>query len=511
MTSAGSGHQPSLRLNVAANFAGKIWSITSVYIFVPVYLSILGIDAYGLIAFNAIALALLYVADAGLSASFAREAAKGSPGQSLLDMLVSVERVLLSLLVLAGLAFAAAAPLIADNWLGHAGNLRRDQVIQCLQLMPLALIPQIAMSLYFGGLMGLQRQVSANLLSTGFNIVRSGLVILPIWFFPDIRVFFVWQAAASLAMTVVMRAQLRNQIIRSSQIKGPGAAPPHGRFSAESLRAIRGYALGMLGLSIIAALNTQLDKLVISKLLPLSEFAQYSLVSMLAQIPYLLTLPIATALLPRFTNLLAQKRYQELGSLYRQSSYYIASLGAVAGLALFLFADAFIAAWLNSQPVESATVLAARLLALGGMFLTLQLAPFQLSLANGHNSTNIRLGIIVLCASIPLQIHLAGRYGVVGAALPWLIINAAAFIYLGVVLNRKFPLVSVTSWFFADNLATVLVAGLVLGAARILTHAINASAMTTCIVAAVAALAALGIAHLVFRQRSHPAIAKLEP
>ena len=504
MTLARSTHQPSLRLNVVANFAGKLWSIASVYVFVPVYLHILGIEAFGLIAFNTIALALLFIADAGLSSAFAREAAKGTPNQGLLDVLVSIERVLLAILLLVGLAFAAAAPLIADYWLGNVGSLARAQVIQCLQLMPLALVPQIAMALYFGGLMGLQRQVSANLLSTGFNIARSGCVIVPIWLLPDVRVFFVWQAAVSIIMALIMRAALCKHIIRGAQGDVPGAPAPRGRFSLASLRAIRGYALGMLGLSVISALNTQLDKLVVSKLLPLNEFAQYSLVSMLAQIPYILTLPIATALLPRFTHLLEQKRYPELKALYRTSSYYIASIGAIAGLTLFLFANDFIALWLGDRRVDPSTIQAARLLALGGLFLTLQLTPFQLSLAHGHNTTNVRLGVFILCVSIPLQLQLTHHYGVIGAALPWLIINALAFVYLGLVLNRKFSVVSVRHWFFADNLSAIFVAILAVGSARLGAYAIHASALTSCIIAAAVAVATLGITHVLRRQRATP-------
>lgn len=113
MTSVDLPRQPNLRLNVVANYAGKFWGIASVYIFVPVYISLLGMDAYGLISFNAIVLALLFIADAGLSSSFAREAAKGQRGQELLDALTSIERVLFLILTLIGAIFVGPSDAVS--------------------------------------------------------------------------------------------------------------------------------------------------------------------------------------------------------------------------------------------------------------------------------------------------------------------------------------------------------------------------------------------------------------
>jgi O-antigen/teichoic acid export membrane protein len=484
-------HRPRLSLNVAANYASKLWGIASIYVFLPLYVRLLGIDAYGLIAFNTIALALLYIADAGLSSSFAREAAKSEPGQALLDLLTSIERALFSILIVVGAGFILAAPLIVSHWLGSTGGMPVVQVRQCLWLMGVALIPQIAMSLYFGGLMGLQRQVSANLLWTGFSVARSGLVVIPIYFVPDVRLFFVWQAVVSIATLFLMR-----QVLRSHIIGPPRETSSHkisGKFSWPALRAIRGYAAGMLGMSIIAGLNTQLDKLVVSKMLPLNKFAQYSLASTLAQVPYILTLPIATALLPRLTNLLQRDdQRDELAALYRNASYYISSISAVAGFGLCLFMPDVFALWMRGQSIHSDTVQAARLLVFGSMLMAMQLTPFQLSLANGHQATNLRLGAIMLLVSVPLQILLTQQHGVIGAAIPWLFLNLVAFVYLGITLNQRFPLVSVRQWFFTDNLPPILSAMLWLLIARGAADLLLMGALVSCFIATFGALAAIG-------------------
>ena len=489
------GHRPHLGLNVVANYAGKLWGIASVYVFVPIYVRLLGMDAYGLIAVNSIVLAILFIADAGLSSAFAREAARAEPGQVLLDLLTTVERALLSILVAIGVVFMLAAPLIASSWLSSTHTVPPEHVRQCLWLMGIAFIPQIAMSLYFGGLMGLQRQVSANLLWTAFSVARSGLVVIPIFFLPDVRLFFAWQALASISMMLLMRHVLRRHI--SQPLRAASHQKVRGHFSWPALRAIRAYAVGMLGMSVISALNTQMDKLVVSKMLPLNEFALYSLASTLAQIPFILTLPIAAALLPRFTNLLNQPhRRDDLTRLYRDASYYIACIGAIAGLGLCLFIPDVFSLWIRGQSINAETLNAARLLALGSMLMTLQMAPYQLALAHGHQATNLRIGTFMTVVSVPLQILLTSRYGVLGAAIPWLILNLVAFVYLGVILNRKFPLVPLHHWLFIDNLLPIMPALLLLISARFYTDLLNAGPLINCLIAALASLAAIGVSYV---------------
>lgn len=484
-------HLPRMGLNVVANYVGKLWGIASVYVFIPIYVNLLGIDAYGLIAFNAIVLGLLYIADAGLSSSFAREAAKVEPGQRLLDLLISIERTLFSILIVVSLVFLLMTPIIGSDWLKSTGILPEGQVRQCLWLMGITIIPQIAMSLYLGGLMGLQRQVSANLLLMGFSIVRSGLVVVPIYYMPDIRVFFVWQMLASVAMLIVIRKALFHRVI--TPMRRTTSEKIKGNFSWDALNTVRGYALGMMGMAIIAGLSTQMDKIVASKMLPLNEFAEYSLASTLAQIPYIVTLPIATALLPRLTNLTQRNdQHDELKKVYRNSSFWIAMIGTVAGFGLYLFIPDIFSLWMRDQTISADTLQAASLLAIGSTFLTLQLAPFQLSLANGHQATNLRLGVLTLLFYIPLQILLTQQFGVVGAAIPWMLLNAVSFVYLGIALNIRFELVSLSQWFVADTLAPVLMAILWLLVARWAADLLQTGEILSCVIAAFGALAAVG-------------------
>jgi O-antigen/teichoic acid export membrane protein len=486
---------PSLRVNVVANYAGRIWAIASVYLFVPFYIRTLGMGAYGLIAFYSVALAILYIADAGLSSSFGREAAREKDHARLLQLLASIELALFGILTVAGLVLFLAATPIADRWLKASGSVSTEVAVGCVRLMPLALVPQIAMSLYFGGLMGLQRQVTANVLTTTFSVVRSGVVLLPISIWPDPRVFFAWQAVTSWVFVAVMRATLRRAL------STPGSRAPGP--SWEALRPILGYASGMFAMSILAGLNTQLDRIVVSKLRPLEEFALYSLAATLAQIPTIITMPVALALLPRLTNLVEHGQTTSIRHLYELNTYLIASVASAAAFSLMFFAGDVATLWMKGQQLPEALVPVVQILSAGGLFLALQLAPFQLSLAHGHNRTNVRLGVFVLLVTIPLQVLLTIRFGLLGAGVPWLLMNTLAFVYLGVALNRRFNPGHTADWFLRCSLPPVVICGIALLAARAVASAARLGPFASCVVAGASGLVGVGASYLLWTSMGH--------
>ncbi|MEO5687570.1 MAG: oligosaccharide flippase family protein [Burkholderiaceae bacterium] len=484
------GRRPaSLRWNVAANYGGKLWSIASVYLFVPIYIRLLGVGAYGLVAFYSVALAILYIADAGLSSAFAREAARASDRGRLAQLLASTEWALFAVVGSAGALMAVGADFVATHWLKTGSGVNAEVATQCLRLMPLALVPQIVIALYFGGLMGLQRQVSANASMSLFSFVRSGLVVLPIWLVPDIRVFFLWQAAASWFFLLLIRGSLRGEL----GISRFGLQ----RFSWSSLQPILSYAGGMFAMSIIAGVNNQLDRLVVSKMRPIEEFAWYALAATLAQIPLIVTMPIASALLPRFTELVESGDRRQLRDLYELNSFFIASIAATGACALFFFAGDVAAVWMSHRQVPDTFVPIIQILSIGGLFLALQLAPFQLSLANGHNRTNVTLGVWVLFATVPLQIFLTSRFGLRGAGVPWLLLNLFAFVYLGIRLNRKFNSGRVRLWFFGHCLPPLAVALPLLAIARFAVDKAGAHGLLACVVATFFAVLSLAVSYAV--------------
>jgi O-antigen/teichoic acid export membrane protein len=480
---------PKLQVNIVANYLAKFWTVAVIYLFVPFYIKILGIAAYGLIAFYSMALMILFIADAGLSAAFSRQAARERDPARLLNGLSSTEVMIFGMLFIGGATVTLSAPAISEYWLKSSEALSLEMTTACVRLMPLALIPQVAISLYFGGLMGRQRQLTANGLMSAFIAVRGGLVLVPIYIWSSPYVFFAWQAASGWLFLLIMRRSLIREIAQ-------GDSGLRGRFSWATLRSVAGYAAGMFAISIIAGLNTQLDRLVVSKLRPLDEFAYYSLAATLGQVPVMLAIPISAALLPMFTQLTEFSEPGRLRRLYESNTYLVATIAAAAACAIAWFPREIIGIWLpgKTAPAEMASVVA--ILSLGSMFLALQLLPFQLSLANGHNLSNVVLGMIALVVSIPLQIWLTIHYGLVGAAVPWLVLNFCFFVVLGIILNCRFYSGKITFWFLRLSLWPIAVCALTLGCGRWVADAVETGPLLGCMVAGVFSVTAFYLSYL---------------
>jgi O-antigen/teichoic acid export membrane protein len=451
----------------------------SVYLFIPFYIFILGIEAYGVIAFYSILLTFGSLADIGMSTTFSREAARETDPAKLIDLLATIERVLLAIATVLALVICVGARFIAEHWLNAGGALSIDQITTSIRLMAFAMVPQLGLSLYSAGLLGLQRQSTSNILQAAFATVRGGVVILGLYRFPSLEFFFAWQLASSLVAFAVARSLLLNAMgipVRTL-----------GHFAFRALRSVLGFAGGMMMLTLLAAINTQLDKLVVSKLFSIEEFGYYSLASTLAQLPVVAASPLMIAMFPRLTELAARGREGEASALFEQFSVIVAAISGVGAFGLVFFAGDVLPLWLGRAYTPSVVIDVVRTLAMGGLFLSIASTPFYLGLAHGHNRTSIITGAATLLLTVPLLLWAASTMGLGGVAVPWLILNALAFTAMVSIVVRRYYQGPVMGWLIRSTAWPVFAAGCMLAAARVLADSIGAGPLVACAIAGVAA------------------------
>jgi len=68
--------KPSVRNNIIANFAGKAWRAVFALAFVPIYVSIMGVEVYGLLGMFISISAIFALLDLGMGATLGRELAR---------------------------------------------------------------------------------------------------------------------------------------------------------------------------------------------------------------------------------------------------------------------------------------------------------------------------------------------------------------------------------------------------------------------------------------------------
>jgi O-antigen/teichoic acid export membrane protein len=432
--------------NIFANYVGKLWSFISIYLFVPIYINLLGIESYAIINFYSVLLSILLIADAGLSATLNRELAKSENKIYQGNLVRTIEYLYFIIAFFLFLFVYLFSETISDNFL-NSENITQEKLTLCIKLMGASISFQLLSILYNSGLMGLQKQVKSNTIQFFSSLFRQGFVLLPLYFFKTLEVFFIWQLIINIIFFLISREALWRYIKNETQ--------PF--FKKKIIKDIGRFTLGMMAMSVIAALNTQLDKLLVSNMLSLKTFGYYSIASILAQSPSILILPIAVAILPRMTKMIAKNQKSELQELFHNYSFIIASIASTITLILFLYTKDFIYIWTNDLAISSEINYVSKVLLIGGLFLSLQYMPFHLAIANGHTKTNIVLGLILAILIAPSLYFSINSYGLIGATFPWLILNIIATFYLGYFIIKIFLIGNFKVWLFKDTMLPVLV------------------------------------------------------
>jgi O-antigen/teichoic acid export membrane protein len=165
-----------LRRNLAANFMAQAWAMALNLAFVPVFLHILGAEQYGLIAFGVSLQAVLAVLDLGLATTanreFSRARGGGSAAASGPVMLRTLEVIYLGMGALVASSLVVAAPWIANHWL-QAKGIPGETVQTSLALLGVATGLRWPVGAYSGVLLGMERQVSLNLVIMSRSALRT--------------------------------------------------------------------------------------------------------------------------------------------------------------------------------------------------------------------------------------------------------------------------------------------------------------------------------------------------
>lgn len=434
-----------LRANIISNYAGKGWGVLSVFLFVPVYLRFLGIEAYGIVGFYAVLLSVLAFADMGLTATLSREMARLSGTKDcewqMRNLVRTIEMLYLGISVFLALVVLVLAGPIARHWLNF-NSLPISSVEHAICLMGFSIAMGLPARLYSGGLLGLQKQILVNSIHVFTGMFRGGGAVLILWLVsPTIEAFFLWQILSSGILLSFFRHFLwANLPGKSLKVK----------FQLSSLKGVMRYSIGMAIISFNSLILMQVDKIILSKMLSLETLAYYSLASTLAQAPLLLSAPVSVAVFPRLTQLMAAGKEMELARIYHHSNQLVASIVFPIGLILAAFSRELILFWTQSVQTANETCLIASLLVAGSMFLAIQVIPFRLALAAAWTRLLIYLGCCSIIIIVPLFIFLIQRYGMAGAGISWIALNSISLPVFIFLLHRRLLRGHATRWFLHD-------------------------------------------------------------
>jgi len=421
--------------------------------FVPLYIKYLGIEAYGLIGIFATLQAWLVLLDLGMRPSLGREMARFTAGkgdaESIRDLLRSVEVVALTMGVLVGLVIVAVSGTVANHWL-NSQALPPEAASHAIALMGAIAALRLVENVYVSSIVGLQRQVLENAFSSVLATARGlGAVAVVIWVSPSIQAFFIWQAVVSVVSTMLF-AKLAWSVLPK------GCRRP--RFSVPRLRGIWRFASGMTAISFLGLLLTQVDKILLSRLLSLEVFGYYALAGAVAGALYSLVGPITTACYPRLTQLVARADQNALRAEYHHGAQLISVLMGSAGIILVVFGDKVLLLWTADPALVANAAPILRVLAFGTLLNGLMWLPYQLQLAHGWTKLTVKVNAAAVAVLIPALVWITPIYHAVGAAWVWVVLNAGYVLIAVGLMHRRILPSEKWRWYGQDTALPLLAA-----------------------------------------------------
>ncbi len=424
-----------LKNNIIANFLGTGYGVLLQFAMLPVTLHYLGPQAYGLVGVYATILAILALLDLGLSPALGRELARLSVlpnGNSLMRHTVTtLEIICLGAAISAGLFIWFGAPFLAKYWFTKS-SLSIDLVSGCLQWMGVQSAFQFLTGYYNSGLVGMQRIVLSNGIAASTQTLRTIALLWLLMTNPQIESYFMLQAAMSLitliatgyALYYALPKDEKLENIQLNQYAKLGFLQKlANRYNHERFIACRRFAAGMAATTLSTLALTQLDKVILSKMLSLEDFGYYTIAGSIAG---MLAKPaglVFGAALPRMTQLATSGDTATLTSIYLKSSSLVSwmvlpAAGVLAGFSLPLLN-------LYLQNANSAFYIAplVSILAIGTAFHSVMYIPYGVTLAYGWTRFGINICIASSIALVPLIIYGTLQYGAKGGASAWLLLS----------------------------------------------------------------------------------------
>jgi O-antigen/teichoic acid export membrane protein len=443
----------NLKSNIFVGYISQLYVAAISVAMVPLYLKYMGAESYGLVGFFSMLQMWFGLLDMGLSPTIAREAARFRGGA--LDALsyrrlVRVMELLFFLVALLGFLYLTSiVQYISQDWLNPV-RIPQIEVEESLQLMAITVVFRWMSGLYRGIISGSERLVwlgtcNGLIASLRFVFVIPVLILIP----NNVVAFFAYQCCVAVIELVAL-------VFYSYKLI-PKFTGGYKFLVRESLLGARiKFATSIAFTSSVWIFVTQTDKLILSKILSLSDYGYFTLGVLVASSVTLIGGPICNAILPRMTNMEAAGDPAKVIDLYRRSTQWVMLSAGTVAIFLAIFAEEVLYVWTGNYELSIQVGPILRLYSIGNGILAAAAFPYYLQYAKGDLRLHLIGNALFVTILVPSIMWAARDYGAIGAGYMWVAINALSFVAWIPLVHNKFVKNLNFTWYSTDILRITL-------------------------------------------------------
>jgi O-antigen/teichoic acid export membrane protein len=422
-----------LKKNTIANYIGQFYNMFIGVAILPAYMTYLGAEAFGLIGFFTMLTAWMMLLDVGLSATISRQSSSlKHSDEGLLEfksILRSVESIFFVLAFFIVLLVWLNADWVANNWL-KIQTLDKVEVAYCISLMGIMIGFKWLTGLYKGVINGFENQVWLNIYGIAINSLKFiGGFILVKYISQELSSYFQYQLIIGILELLI----IHNKVYKSIPITKNLVLP-----SFDVLQKVMPFALGIAYTSGLWIVLTQIDKLLLSNLLPLQEYGYFTLVVVVVSGMSALSGPIGTAVQPRMTSLIAQNKIDEMIVLYKKATQLVSVIGFALAGTVAVFSTELLYAWSGDMQAASWAGDILFWYALGNGVLMVLSFQYYLQFAYGELKYHIWVSTVFGFIQIAVMVMAVYSFGALGVAIAWFILQAIFLAFWPAYIHSKF-------------------------------------------------------------------------
>ncbi|MBD1552150.1 lipopolysaccharide biosynthesis protein [Pseudomonas typographi] len=419
--------------NTTLSYLGQAYALLVGILIMPFYLGHLGAEVYGLIGFYTVMQSWLQLLDVGLSASLVRQIAHH---QSLAEqgqrsggwLMRSFEIIFLPMTLGTLLAVYLGSPWLAEHWL-NAQALDTRTLVNCIVLMGAMVGLRLYATLYKSGLQGLEMHAWLNLANVFIATLRYfGGLFLVAFVSQQALVFFEFQLAVAIIETLIFATKAYARLPAPSLWSG---------FNKALVRPIIPFAASISFTSVLWIVLTQLDKMLLSEQLLLTEYGYFSLVALMTNGILMLINPLVQTLLPRMTVLKAEGRDQDMLQLYLAASRFTCTFLFPLAAVMAVHSGDLLYAWSGDREAADWGDPILFWYALGAAIMAASAFQYHLQYAHGRIRLHVWYSLVSALITVPTMAAAIYYQGALGAAVAWFALRLVSFALWPQVVHRS--------------------------------------------------------------------------
>ena len=397
--------------NTASSFIALGWLSLLSMISIPVYIRILGMSEWGVVAACVSLQLVSNFVDAGFSQIVPRWVAREAQDNVKLRRYVHLfQRVYLGLGLLVFIGLQIAAGYLAQSWF-QIDSSRTDALELAIRIISFQMLFQFVNNLNTGLWHGLQKQVLANIRACGFGTLKHVATMGILMIGPRQA----WLYATTFALAALIEAVTNTITVRRMLGNDTTSKELHQISIAPFLREVSILSGGIL----LGLMVSQLDRIVLSRSVPIEDFGIYTVVLTLALAFLQLQTPFTRAYLPLIVQDIQATGHASPAHMKRMilGTIVFATLPAVLAC---LFAESLLEIWIHQSRFVSLGTSPLQLLLLAAAANTLYNCLYVAIIAAGKSHLIVKFNLVVLIAAILVATFTEPANGILKGGMIWL-------------------------------------------------------------------------------------------